>query len=118
MKRNPHPDLTTLFYANALRESMDFTTSAIPYRHELKAATKNFLRLYNEKVTPQLVRMYNIEGNDENFEMVNAQFAELGRTIAQCPINRLYDLICLIAAFNAGEVQIVENVAEKSEKEQ
>lgn len=99
-------DLTTLFYANALRESLPFTSENIPYRHKLKNITKNFLELYNKDVTSQLVGMYNVDGNDENFEAVSGHFEALAKTVVKVPIDELPIVVGLIEAYLEGGIRM------------
>jgi hypothetical protein len=107
--QDKYGNIKTLLIACCLRDSMPQTTEAIPYRHKLKNITNQFITLYNQDVTPQLVKMYYTGENDKTFDLITSLIDQIASEICKADIQQLPLLLSLLKAFNNGEIKVEDD---------
>jgi hypothetical protein len=81
---------------NALRES------TLEYKHELKFTVNNLRKLYNTKVSKDMVKMY--ENHEEAFETISDLNEKIGAEYAKIDPSKYGMFLEVVQKFNSGEL--------------
>ena len=95
-----YANIKTIFFSEALMASV--AKSTLEYRHELKYTVNNLKRLYNTKVTQDMIRMY--ENHEEAFDTISDLTEKIGVEFSKTDPTNYGQLLQLLEKFNKGEI--------------
>lgn len=95
-----YANIKTIFLSEALVNAI--LTSDLEYKHELKSAVNNLKRVYNQKVTKDMLKMY--ENHEEAFDLISDYTERIGKEFSKTDPTKYAQLLELFEKFNRDEL--------------
>lgn len=95
-----YANIKTIFFTEGLVNSL--RESSLEYKHELKFTVNNLRKLYNAKVSKDMVKMY--ENHEEAFEIISDLNEKIAAEYAKIDPSKYAMFLEVVQKFNSGEL--------------